>query len=228
MLLEIILILIMLVMAVAGYRKGIIMSMVSLLILMVCCLGAFVAQRQLTTSVEEWMEPKIETVIQEKLEQAFADSTENATETVEDIGITIGGTQVTVEDLVELLGRFGIDAETAVQDAATDAAKPLITQYAEQIAHAITEWTAGLLVFLIAFLMIYLVLHAVELVINLADHIPVVHTLNRVAGAMIGVISAVFLITMLTGAFARAGMLNRVTSSGPLFTLIRRLAEVIS
>ena len=154
-------------------------------------------------------------------------STENAIEQTGEVGLTIGGQQVTLGDLAGILSGFGLDVQESVQGAAQDAAEPLVQSVAKSISQSIVASAAGLVIFLLAFLVIYLLLHAVSLVLNLVDRLPVVHTLNRVGGAVIGGVSCALVLTVLMGLLVNSGAMERSSFGGPVAQLLRSIAERI-
>ena len=110
----------------------------------------------------------------------------------------------------------------------TDAAEPLVQSVAKSISsQSIVTSIAGLLIFLGAFLVIYLLLHAVSLILNLVDRLPVVHTLNRVGGAVIGGVSCALVLTVLMGLLVNSGAMESSSFGGPVAQLLRRIAERI-
>ena len=90
---DIILLLIFVVCVLSGYRKGLILSLCTLLMLALSCLGAAAVQQALTPKVSEWMEPKVTSYLVDVIQDGVEDSTENALEQTGEVGLTIGGKQ---------------------------------------------------------------------------------------------------------------------------------------
>jgi uncharacterized membrane protein required for colicin V production len=218
---DIILLLILLVFMLSGYRKGLILSLCSLLILVVSCLGAAIAQQALTPKVSAYLEPQVTAYVSELLEEQVADSTNAAIS--ESSGVTIGGQTVSLEELMELLQRFGLDAETTVQDTVSAVSAPLVETAAEAVSAAITEALAGLLIFLAVFLIVFLLLRSLELGLNTVDRLPVIHTLNHLSGGLIGLISGAFLLTVGMAVLVQSGAVTETTFQGPVAVLLRQL-----
>jgi hypothetical protein len=218
---DIILLLILLVFMLSGYRKGLILSLCSLLILVVSCLGAAIAQQALTPKVSAYLEPQVTAYVSELLEEQVADSTNAAIS--ESSGVTIGGQTVSLEELMELLQRFGLDAETTVQDTVSAVSDPLVETAAEAVSAAITEALAGLLIFLAVFLIVFLLLRSLELGLNTVDRLPVIHTLNHLSGGLIGLISGAFLLTVGMAVLVQSGAVTETTFQGPVAVLLRQL-----
>ena len=224
---DIILLLIFAVCILSGYRKGLILSLCTLLILALSCLGAAAVQQALTPKVAEWMEPKVTAYMEGVIRDGVESSTENAMEQTGEVGLTIGGKQVTLEDLAGILSGFGLDVQESVQGAAQNVAEPLVQNVAKSISQSIVSAVAGLLIFLGAFLVIYLLLHGISLILNLVDRLPVVHTLNHAGGALIGGISCALVLTVLMGLLVKSGAMEQSDFGGPVAELLRRIAERI-
>ena len=224
---DIILLLIFAVCVLSGYRKGLILSLCTLLILALSCLGAAAVQQALTPKVAEWMEPKVTAYMEGVIRDGVESSTENAMEQTGEVGLTIGGKQVTLEDLAGILSGFGLDVQESVQGAAQNVAEPLVQNVAKSISQSIVSAVAGLLIFLGAFLVIYLLLHGISLILNLVDRLPVVHTLNHAGGALIGGISCALILTVLMGLLVKSGAMEQSDFGGPVAELLRRIAERI-
>jgi hypothetical protein len=217
---DIILLLILLVFMLSGYRKGLILSLCSLLILVVSCLGATVAQQALTPKISEYLKPQVTAYVSEVLEEQVAENTDAA---LESSGVTIGGESVSLEELLGLLQRFGIDAEATAQSTVSSASQPLIAGVSEAISDTVTDALSGLLIFLAVFLVIFLLLRSLELGLNTVDRLPVIHTLNHLSGGLIGLISGAFLLTVGMAVLVQADVVTDSTFQGPVSTLLRLL-----
>lgn len=227
MVIEIILLLILIVFVLSGYRKGLVLSLCSLLILLVACLGASIAQDTLTDRVVEQLHPQLSESISEQLEGQVSTSVGDALDNVGDAGLSIGGKSVTVDDIIDLLAKFGIDVKQSTQDAAGDLTAPVVASAADAISLAILNAVVGFLIFVAAFLVIYLVLRVVELGINTVDRLPVVHTLNHLSGALVGLISGAFVLVTFMTILSRTGLLSEDTFSGPVSGLLIRLVDAV-
>jgi uncharacterized membrane protein required for colicin V production len=217
---DIILLLILLVFMLSGYRKGLILSLCSLLILVVSCLGATVAQQALTPKISEYLKPQVTAYVSEVLEEQVAENTDAA---LESSGVTIGGESVSLEELLGLLQRFGIDAEATAQSTVSSASQPLIAGVSEAISDTVTDALSGLLIFLAVFLVIFLLLRSLELGLNTVDRLPVIHTLNHLSGGLIGLVSGAFLLTVGMAVLVQADVVTDSTFQGPVSTLLRLL-----
>ena len=186
MILDIVLLLLLVTCTLSGYRKGLIMSLMSLVIAVLCCLGAGVAQNKLTPAAEEYLTPRLEAMflpsVQSDMQQGADELLEQAGET----GFTVGGQTVTVSELAELLKGFGLDIQETVSEETGIALEPAAQLAAGTVAAFLAKRIAGMLIFFTSFLVLYLVLYNVALALNIVDKLPVLHTLNRAGGAILG------------------------------------------
>ena len=224
---DIILLLIFVVCILSGYRKGLILSLCTLLMLTLGGLGAAAVQQALTPKVAEWMVPKVTAYLTDVIRDGVETSTENALEQTGEVGLTIGGKQMTLNELTDILSGFGLDVQETVQGATQGAADPVIQNVAESISQSVVNSLAGIVVFLIVFLLIYLLLHGACLMLNVVDRLPMVHTLNHVGGALIGGVSCALVLTVLMGLLVNSGVMEQGSFGGPVAQLLRNIAERI-
>lgn len=217
---DIILLLILIVFVLSSYRKGLILSLCTLLILVVSCLGASVAQEMLTPKVVAELHPQLTETIMVQMEDQVTASVDQALADASDAGISIAGQPVTIGDLLDLLERFGLEVEQSAQNAASDIAAPIVESTASAMATAILNAVVGFLIFVAAFLIIFLILHAVELGINTVDRLPVIHTLNHLGGGLVGLISGAFFLTMVMTIVTQTGLASAETFQGPVSGLL--------
>ncbi len=223
MLIDVILLLILVACVLSGYRKGLLMSLMSLVVVIVCCLGASAAQRTLTPKAVEYMEPKVASAIEAGIQEQLERSTQQSLEQAGDIGLRIGGESMTLGDLADFLGQFGIDVEEEVTESASNALSPAVAAAAQGAARTIVEQLAGIVIFFAAFLILYLVLHSAALAVNVVDRMPVIHTLNRAGGAVLGLCGGLLAITVAAAVILREGF--ALDEVGMLTQLFASLAD---
>ena len=225
MLIDVILILILIALILSGYRRGLLMSLMGLAIVVLCCLGAAAAQRALTPTVTEYLEPKIADALAPEVESYIADRTQDTLDTVEEQGLTMDGEKRTLGDLADLLRDLGMDVDQTITDGVTDALQPATDAVAESIAHVVAQRIAGAFVYLAAWIILYLVLRNVALAVNVVDRLSVVHTFNRVGGALLGVLEGLIPMVVIAAVCDRAGLLPE--KMGPVSEAIRQLARTL-
>jgi len=226
MLIDVIIVLILIYCALSGYRKGLLMSLMGLAVLVLCCLGATMAQNALTDTVAEALEPRLVQVLQPRLEAQLTADTQSAAEGAGELQIDLGGSTISLDDALDLLKQFGLEVEGIVADGAADALAPAAEAAAHAIARALARQLSAVLVFAAAFLILYLVLQSVVMAVNLVDRLPVVHTFNHVGGGILGLAAGVLILAVIAGVLRRAGLLTE--DSGYLANLLAHLTEQLS
>lgn len=227
MLIDVIFLLFLLACCLSGYRKGLIMSLGMLLILVLSSLGATVAQETLTPKAVAAIEPQVQQAVREQLSLEVEDQTQQAMDDAGDTDLSIGGQQVKLGELTGLLGALGIDVESQVTEQAGQAMAPVLDAAAEAIARTIVEPIVKLLIYLAAFLILYLLLHNVILLLNVAARLPVIHTLNRTGGAIVGLLGGLLALSILTVVCCRTGWLSEGLGQGPLSQLFQGFAAKV-
>lgn len=221
MTLDLVLLLVLIVFVLSSYRKGLILSLCSLLILVISCLGASVAQEMLTPRVTQQLQPQFTEIIAEQLETQVASSVDSTIADAGNTGITIAGQSVTLNDLIGLLGSFGLD----VQAQTTNLSAPIVQSVAAVVASALLQSIVGFGIYMIAFLIIFLLLRTVELGLNTVDRLPVIHTLNHLGGGVVGFLSGAFFLTMLMTVLSQTGLFPEDAFDGPLSGMLYGIVD---
>lgn len=218
MIVDVILLLILLVCALSGYRRGLLLGLMSLLVAVLCCLGATAARNTLTPRAVEWLEPRLEAAILPSVETELRQEARQTLEQAGEVGFTVAGQTMTVSDLTAFLRQFGIDVETTVTEGAADALEPVAQAAARALARTFAEKLAGALIFFGVFLILYLALRSVALAVNLVDRLPVIHGFNRAGGLLLGLGGGLLVMVIGTAVCAEAGLLPGET--GPFLSLL--------
>ena len=225
MLIEVIFLLFLVTCCLSGYRRGLIMSLGVLLILVLSLLGATVAQETLAPKAVAAIEPKVQQVVREQLRQEVENQTQDTMEQAGDVSFSVGGQQMTLEDVSGLLGSFGMNVEAQVAEGTNQALEPVLDAAAGAVAHALVEPVADLVIYVAAFLILYLLLHSVTLALNVVERLPVIHTLNRVGGAVFGLLGGILVLIVFMVVCRRTGWLPEELGKGPLGLLFQGLAN---
>ena len=201
------------------------MSLGVLLILVLSSLGATVSQETLAPRAVAAIEPKVQQVVREQLRQEVENQTQDAVEQAGDVSFSVGGQQMTLEDIAGLLGSFGMNVEAQVAEGTNQALEPVLDAAAGAVAHALVEPVADLVIYVAAFLILYLLLHSVTLALNVVERLPVIHTLNRVGGAVSGLLGGILVLIVFMVVCRRTGWLPEELGKGPLGLLFQGLAN---
>lgn len=208
MVLDVLILLALSVFVLSCYRKGLIMSLCVLVSLVVACVGATAAQRALSPTVEDWLRPRVEDVVEKQAAGWVDEHVDDAMEDAGEAGIRVGGKELTINDVKELLEGFGIPVEDSVHNAADRVSEPLVEKLSVEITDLIVTNLAKALVWLMTFSLLYLLVSGVLLIVNAVDKLPVIHTLNHVGGAIVGLLGGVLLIVAAVYAMEQAELLG--------------------
>ena len=207
MIIDVILILILIGLILSGYRRGLLMSLMGLIIVLLCCLGAAAAQRTLTPAVTAYLEPKIAAALEPEVESYIAGQTQQTLEDAEKQGLTVDGEQLSLDDIAEMLQDFGLDADQTITSGVSDALQPATDAVAGDIAHLVALRIAGTFVFIAAWVILYLVLHNLALALNMVNRLPVIRTCNRIGGAVLGALEGLIPMVVIAAVCDGAGLL---------------------
>ena len=172
---------ILLLFALWGRHRGLILSIFSLLALLVAIVGSFVVSNFLTPVVSEWVQPIVEknvvSVVQSTLPEGIVDPAETD-------GLDIGA----------LLEENGVELPAPVQafldqlnENEADGLAPLedlTTQAIQKTAQAIVRAILFLLCFVLILILWHLLAHALDLVSKL----PGLNALNKLVGFLFGAV----------------------------------------
>ena len=222
MIVDVILLLILVSCTMSGWRKGLLMSLMSLLILVLCCMGATAARNTLGPQTAQWLEPQLEAMIFPSVETEVNNGVQGTLDSVNNMEFSIGGQTVSFSDLVALLRQFGLDLEERTAETASDALEPIAEATARAIAGTFAEKLSRSVIFGVVFLVLYLVLNNIALGINMVDRLPVVHTCNRIGGAVLSCGGCLLVMVVGVAMCAEAGLLP--LERGPLLHWLLDLA----
>ncbi len=211
MVIDIILLLILVCCVRSGYRKGLLMSMLGLVIVVASCLGAGLAQKAMTPTVVRWMEPQVANAIEDKLDTATRQAQEN--------GIIIDGQTIDMGTLSAILSYLQIEVDTAQLETSG------VTVIAQKMANQLLTKVAGVMIYFAAFLLLYLIFHSIILMLNVVDRLPVVHTLNHAGGAVIGLMKGLVAILVAVTVLNSDGLMPY--AMGPVSELLITWAKII-
>ena len=187
---DLIIIAVLIVSALLGARRGLILSLCGLLAMLVAFVGAGFAARALSPAVADFLEPRFAGAIEEQLNEQIQNSQVQN-------DLTAGTGEVTpdalpLQDVLDALRDMGfyetlIDSiDKAVEDGMTEVA----ASAAAQVAAAIAESAAYLIIFLVGFILILLVWKLISHALDLVAKLPGLHFLNKSLGALFGLVQA--------------------------------------
>lgn len=223
MILEIVVLLVFVAFVLSGWRKGLLLSLCGLLVFVFSCLGAVVAMEAFTEPMTEWMQPKVEAAVQERIREELTAQVEEMMKRTGETGFSVGGEQMELSGLLEFLSRLGFDVEQQVQDSIAGGTEPVVAEVSRCIAEFITQKAAPALVFSLGFLLIYLVMQILVLGLNVVRRVPGIGTLDHIGGAAIGAVNGLIVLLMFAGVLSISGIGASLELSEPISTLLRQM-----
>ena len=172
---------------IVGGVRGFISSLLSVLILSVALLGSAILANTLADPVSSWLTPRVEQYMLDRLTDGRSD---------EAVSAAAASDNAALAELVDFDAITGI-AKRAM-DSAVEAGKNMLEG---AVTGMIRSLAYGVL-FLLSFLVLTLLLRLITSPLRLAERAPVLGTLNRLAGAALGLCLGVL------GMFAAASVLQ--------------------
>ena len=187
---DLIIIAVLIVFALLGAQRGLILSLCGLLAMLVAFVGAGFAARALSPAVADFLEPRFAGAIEEQLNEQIQNSQVQNDLTAETGEVTPDA--LPLQDVLDALRDMGfyetlIDSiDKAVEAGMTEVA----ASAAAQVAAAIAESAAYLIIFLVGFILILLVWKLISHALDLVAKLPGLHFLNKSLGALFGLVQA--------------------------------------
>lgn len=172
---------------IVGGVRGFISSLLSVLILSAALLGSAILANTLADPVSSWLTPRVEQYMLDRLTDGRSD---------EAVSAAAASDNAALAELVDFDAITGI-AKRAM-DSAVEAGKNMLEG---AVTGMIRSLAYGVL-FLLSFLVLTLLLRLITSPLRLAERAPVLGTLNRLAGAALGLCLGVL------GMFAAASVLQ--------------------
>lgn len=206
---------ILLLFALWGRHRGLIMSVCSLCALLVAIVGAFFLSKALAPTVTEWVMPlvedtvvsAVENVIPEEVTEVFNDLApgETVKDAVsellpEDFTLDEGAVLPTVEQIREYLETSDVELPgevDALLDRIDDKDLETIAESSsvEEAVKTATNTVAGIVIravlFLLCFVVILLLWHILAKALDLVARLPVLKTMNKLGGFLFGLVRGV-------------------------------------
>jgi len=185
-----------------GCKKGLILTLCSLLGFFVAGFGARMVSVAFTPAVVDWLEPHVSTALEERLSEALTGMMGNSFGGSLD-GLLPSDQNGLLSDLLSNLG-FRDQLSSIIQSSVLEQTAQATTGLASSLVHAIIQVVSGILLFALAFLVILLLWNLLGRILDLAAHLPVINTLNRTLGGLFGLLQGsliLFFVTWILGLF---------------------------
>jgi len=180
------------VMAMVGYIRGFIKTIVNLVIgmvtfVLVMALSPKVCDFLRQTSLPQYVETKVETVIWEKVEDLRASGQEIILD-----GAGQGGRLIDELPFAPILKNTLLNNEQL-----ENSADQGLEQFAAYISRLAAERIIVLAGYAMTFLIVFFVLRVVVFLLNILEHLPLLHGLNKLAGLAMGLLEGLLIVWVL-------------------------------
>ena len=207
-----------------GGKRGLFQALAGLLTVIVALVGAGIVAATFSGPVTNLVAPLLEQRVEEKVDQALGGSGQMPEASAEQDG------DFGIEELLALVG-LDADVRESLAQQAQDAVRDTGVSVAAAVVSSITGSMVYGLLYILAFAGITVLLHVLMGAMDLVLKLPVLHGLNTVGGAAVGLIQgalvlffAVWVLRRLgisfdTEALAEAHILKIFTANTPLSVL---------
>lgn len=173
---DILILLVLAAFALWGMRRGLILTLFSLVSLLVALVGSILITDLLAPTVAGWLEPAVEPTVTAAVEDALPDgwaslSSDQLQQQLEQADLPFGLSEYIEQLFLELPS---LDTQTLVEN--------ISARLSQQAAECI----ASVLVFVIFFVLILILWRALARGLNLVTKLPGLHFLNKLGGLVLG------------------------------------------
>lgn len=210
---DVILLVIVILCVIVGMRRGFVLTLCGVLSIVVALVGAKVAADQFSPVVTQAIAPRMETVIEARLNESIGDTVQNSTNWDEsDFDASLGG----------ILGIFQQnevvqDAISGIQDSIQSGVDAAVQTAAGSMAQEIAQPVAWGTVYVIAFVVILLLWNLISKALDLVAKLPVLHFFNRLLGGACGVIKGILIVGCICCLILNLGLLPSAMAQESVF-----------
>lgn len=163
-----------------GRKKGFILVLCGLAAFFVALFGARFLSQQFSPMVADALTPHFTTLVEEQLDSAPTDDPD---------GLLTGSSEQD-SPLTEILQALGLEApfSAPIRDAFTEQLEDSAVNTVSALARAIAQTVAEVVIFILAFILLLIVWALISRLLDLAARLPIIKTLNRLLGGLVGLI----------------------------------------
>ena len=139
------------------------------------------------TGIDEWIGAKTETMIEDALglPEGSASSADS-----------LGSSEIS--QLLEDLPLPGFVTEVLEENNTSSVYSALgVSSFTEYLKAYISSLCLSIISYLITFIIVFIALHALTIIFDLIDRLPIIHGLNHILGAVIGVVKGYLIVELL-------------------------------
>lgn len=195
-----------------GYRKGFVLTLCGFLAVFVAFIGASILSDALAEPVSQAVRPAIEmnihSALQDSLDQQGIALPEGSASSQGDTSLDILGETFSLDQILEMLGDSSLvqHFSDAIHGAVTQGVLAVTSDVVASIAGYIAFQIAHSVLFVICFALVLAAWHFLSRTLNLAFKLPVLSTLNRWSGGVLGLCEGVVLV-VIVGMLLKGGVL---------------------
>ena len=189
LILDLAVLLVLLLFAALGARRGLILSLCGLAALLVAVLGASFTARTLSPMVADALEPRFASAIEAQLNESLQEQAQEGAAALTPEDVPLDGVLNALRDMgfyETLIDRVDQAVEAGMTHAAASAAA--------QVAAAVAQSAAYAILFLAAFVFILIAWKLLSHALDLVARLPGLHFLNKTGGALFGLVQACVLL----------------------------------
>ena len=179
-----------------GGSRGFVRSLLSVVILVAALLGSSIVANVLADPVTEWVTPRVEQSILDRLTDGHSEEAVSA---------------AAASDNAALSQLVGFDAITGIAKKAMDSAVEAGKNMLEGAVAGMIRSLVYAILFLLSFLLLTLLLKLITSPLHLAARAPVLSTLNRLAGAALGLCIGVLVMFAAASVVQWTGLVDQAT-----------------
>lgn len=179
---DLILLAILIISAILGAKRGLLLSLCSLLSVAIAFAGAIFISNYCAAPVAEWIEPRVSSAVASAVESAIPEQVAGTELTLDNILLTIDNSELPF-GLDESLRDYIVQNFPALDTSAIT--ESLTSFLSEKISIAI----AYIALFLVSFIVIKLIWKLLSRTLNLVTKLPGLNLINRVGGFLFGTLS---------------------------------------
>lgn len=191
---DVIILILLLLFAIHGARKGLIVSLFSLVSLLVAFVGAVLISNFFAPKAAQWLEPAVAPTIENAIYSALPDDLENMEISAED-------PEALFDSLDLPFGLNDILADFFEENPPTLNAASFIDDLVTDLTAAITRVIAYIMLFLISFIVILLIWKLLGRTLDLVSRLPGLNLINKLGGFILGALRCTILLFVLAWIF---------------------------
>lgn len=212
---DLICVLVVLLFAGLGVRRGLVLTVCGLLSIVVALGGAKVTADACSPMVAEAITPRIVTSVEGKLEAGLSASVQDAGEQASD----------SLSGILSIFGagETGAKLTEQLQEAIQSGLQPSLEEAARSVAKDVAQPVAWWAVYAIAFCLILLLWNLVTKLLDLVSKLPVLNLANRLMGGGVGLLKGLLIVGLVCYLILRFGLVSAAEADESVF--LRLLAN---